>query len=219
MPRFPGAAPAREVPDDPAPPAEARSSPRSFRGAHCIALSLGLLTDLTGEASLTQGGTTVRGDAEGLLLSLEYSYGLTPELAAGLGVGLLDADATVGTTGTTATVESAAVTAVMFGVKYRPEGLVRNPAFRPYASGAVGPVVGSGTFVQAGPVTAAGTYSETAFGARIAIGADVLLGRRFALGLGAGYRFVADFDRRVGSRVDYSSPEASMSIGVLFGGG
>jgi hypothetical protein len=134
-------------------------------------------------------------------------------------VGLLDADATVGTSGATAAVETASVTAVMLGIKYRPEELTRHRSLRPYAAAALGPVVGSGTFVQAGPVTSAGTYSETAFGARFAVGADVLLGRRFALGLGAGYRLVADFDRRVGSRVNYSSPEASLSFGVLFGGG
>lgn len=191
---------------------------RSLDGVHCIALSLGLLTDLTSTATVSQGGTTVRSDAGALLVSLDYSYGLTPDLAAQFSVGLLDADATVSTTGSTAKVEAATVTAVMFGIKYRPERLSRHHSFRPYASGSVGPVVGSGSYVQAGPVTATGSYSETAFGARLAAGTDILVGRRFALGLGVGYRLVADFDRRVGSRVNYSSPEATISFGVLLGG-
>lgn len=50
------------------------------------------------------------------------------------------------------------------------------------------------------------------------MGVDVLLSKRFALGLGVGYRLVGDFDRCVGSRDNYSSPEASVSFEVLFGG-
>jgi opacity protein-like surface antigen len=215
----PAAALALQAEPDADPAAQEGNSTRSLDGVHCIALSAGLLTDLTATTSVSQGGTTVRGEAEGLLLSLDYSYGLNPDFAAQVSVGVLDADATVSTTGSTATVESATITAVQFGVKYRPEGITRHDSFRPYASVAVGPVVGHGTFVQAGPITSAESFSESAFGARIGAGVDVLLSKRFALGLGVAYRLVGDFDRRVGSRDNYSSPEAFVSFGVLFGGG
>ena len=191
---------------------------RSLDGVHCVGMSLGLLTDMTATVTISQGGTTIRSETGGLLASLDYSYGMSRDLAAQFSVGVLDADATVAATGSGSTVESAVVTTVLFGVKFRPESLTRRDNFRPYASIAVGPVMGSVSRVQAGPTTSAGAYTESAFGTRLGIGADLLLGRRFALGLGAGYRLVGSFDRRVGAEDNYSSPEVSISAGVMFGG-
>jgi hypothetical protein len=62
------------------------------------------------------------------------------------------------------------------------------------------------------------SYSETAIGSRLGIGLDLILAKRFTLGAGLGYHFVSDFEKRIGSEENHSSPEFSLSFGIVFGG-
>jgi len=63
------------------------------------------------------------------------------------------------------------------------------------------------------------SYSETALGSRLGVSMDLLLGKWFTLGVGAGYYLVTDFERPIGSEKNYSSPEFSLSFGMIFGKG
>ncbi|NNG15095.1 MAG: hypothetical protein HKM89_01355, partial [Gemmatimonadales bacterium] len=102
-----------------------------------------------------------------------------------------------------------------------------------YVAASVGPYFGSVSGVSTGliastvshSISAAETavsmssYTETAFGSRLGVGADILLGRRFTLGFGVGYCLVTDFERRIGSETNYSGPDVALSFGILLGGG
>ncbi len=79
--------------------------------------------------------------------------------------------------------------------------------------------MGLGIGVRTGASTATESYSETALGSRIGVGADLALSKLFTLGVGVGYYLVTDFERRVGSEKNYSSPDFSLSFGVVFGRG
>ena len=70
-----------------------------------------------------------------------------------------------------------------------------------------------------GATTAVESVSETALGSRLAIGLDISLSRLFRVGFGAGYRLVTDFENRIGSEKNHSSPEFSLSFGIVFGKG
>lgn len=61
--------------------------------------------------------------------------------------------------------------------------------------------------------------SETALGSRLAVGVDLSLFRWFKLGFAGGYHFVTDFENRIGSEKNYSGPEFSLSLGIVFGKG
>ncbi len=82
----------------------------------------------------------------------------------------------------------------------------------------MGPYFGSVSDVQAGQTTSTEAFTETTFGSRLGLGLDFFLGRLFTLGVGGGYHFVADFDRRVGPETDYSGPEFSLLFGIGLGG-
>jgi hypothetical protein len=50
-------------------------------------------------------------------------------------------------------------------------------------------------------------------------GADVLLGRRWSLGVAAGYRWMADFSQTIGTRKNYGGVDAGIGIGWMWGRG
>jgi hypothetical protein len=192
---------------------------RSFRGAHQIEVSFGLLSDLRVTTEATFGNVATRTEATGLVGSLAYGYGFAEEWALTVSLGLANADASTSVDGGGAFVESAAVIPLLFGVKFRPQGLAIGDALRPHAYAAVGPYFGLASDVRAGWTTGAESYAETAFGSRLGVGLELWLGRKFTLGLAAGYRLVSDFGRRIGSDVNHSSPEFGLSLGIVLGGG
>ncbi len=208
------------------------STERSLRGKHRIEVGIGFMTEMSASNEVSIGGITARNDATGLGGTLAYTHWLRDAWAIGLSVGVMGADATTTVSGAGASVESATVVPVLASVRFQPRGLMSGNAFRPYVSASVGPVFGSASNVQTGVIpsiaslsisaaeTAApqSSYTETAFGSRVGVGADVLLGRRFTLGFGIGYCLVTDFDRRIGSETNYSGPDVALSVGVLLGG-
>jgi hypothetical protein len=57
--------------------------------------------------------------------------------------------------------------------------------------------------------------SETALGSRLGIGMDLLFGRLFTLGIGAGYQLVANFENRIGSGKTTPVPTSPCPLGSL----
>jgi outer membrane protein W len=200
------------------PATDAEKPKRSLRGKHRIELGIGLLTELRNATEITIAGVTTQSNASGALGFISYTYYFDNSFGFTIGAGVLDADATTSVSGTGAAVESASVVPLLFGVKFQPEKLAAGNALRPYASAAIGPYFGSASNVRAGVTTSTENVSEAVLGARLGIGVDFFLGRLFTFGVGIGYHFVSDFENRIGSESDYSSPEFSLSLGVAFGG-
>jgi len=193
-------------------------STRTFLNKHRIDLNVSLLSEINATSEVTFAGTTTRGDANGVVGGVAYTYYASRDFGLGVSVGVMDADATTSVTGTGTSVEAASVVPLLFGVKYQPALFTVGEALRPYASISAGPYFGTASNVRSGLTTSTESLTETAIGARFAIGVDFLLGRFVALGVGGGYHLVSDFDNRIGSEKNYSSPEFALSLGFIFGG-
>jgi outer membrane protein W len=195
------------------------SSTASLKGKHGIELSLGLLSEISSTTEVSMGDVTTKSDANGFIGSFGYTYWLEDDWAIEISAGVLDADATVTTNNQGTFVESAVVIPILLGVKYQPYEIFHSDVVRPYVSASVGPYLGFASNVWTGTNTSVEARSETALGSRLAVGADIFLARWFKLGFGAGYRFITDFENRIGSEKNHSSPEFSASFGFVFGKG
>ncbi len=196
-----------------------RSVSNSLRGKHCIEVTAGLLSGITSTTEVSAGNVTTKSEANGFIGSIGYTYWVEDDWGITLSAGVSDVDATVSTSGSGTYVESATVVPVLFGVKYQPSGLIDSDVVRPYASVSAGPYLGSSSEVRTGPFTVVEARSETALGSRLAIGVDLSLFKWFKLGFAGGYHFVTDFETRIGSEKNYSTPEFSLSFGIVFGKG
>lgn len=188
-----------------------------LRGRHQIELSIGLLSRFGTASEVSVAGVTMRTDVNGIIGSIAYDYWLTDEWAVDVCTGLASADVSTSANGTGASVETATVIPLLFGVKYKPLELAIGNALRPYAYASLGPYFGFASDVRAGATTETESYSEAALGSRAGVGMDLSLSQTFTLGLAAGYFLVSDFERRIGSDKNHSSPEFSLSLGVLIG--
>lgn len=192
---------------------------QALRGRHQIELSIGLLSNLSTAGEVSVGGVALTSETNGIIGSIAYAYWLTDEWAAGLSVGVASADASSSVGGGGVSVESATVIPLLFGVRYQPLSLAIADALRPYAYASVGPYFGFASDVRAGGTSGIESYTEAALGSRAGVGMELSLGNRFKLGIGAGYRLVSDFERRIGSETNHSSPEFSLTLGLTLGKG
>jgi hypothetical protein len=89
-----------------------------------------------------------------------------------------------------------------------------------YLATGLGPVIGLHTGGSVDESTAfVGTRAAMTFGGFVGGGADVLLGRRWSLGVSAGYRWMADFSETIGTRKNYSGIDVGIGIGWMWGKG
>lgn len=210
-------------------PPSAGGDPLHLAGRHALAVRVGTLT-LGSRSTLSPEGVRT-GTSTDVLGELSYSRWLAEDWSIGLSAGSLMLGAETGispgvpppTAADDASgvvrFRSATVTAVLLNVGYHPTRLAIGRAGRPYFSLSLGPYLGSGENVRAGTDAAGESVTDTAFGLRALAGVDLYLGRRFKVGLGAGYRFVDSFDEPIRSYRDYSGPEFSLGFGILLGGG
>jgi hypothetical protein len=57
------------------------------------------------------------------------------------------------------------------------------------------------------------------FGGFVGAGADVVLGRRWSLGVSGGYNWMADFPKALGTRKNFSGVDVGVSLGWMWGKG
>lgn len=196
-----------------------RPASNSLRGKHCIEITAGLLSEMSATQEVSVGNVTAKSEADGFLGSIGYTYWVENDWGITFSAGVSDVDATVSASGSVTFTQSATVVPVLFGVKYQPSELIDSDVVRPYASVSVGPYFGSSSTVRTGVTTIVENRSEAAIGSRLAVGVDLRLSRLFKLGVAGGYHLVADFPNRIGSLKNCSSPEISMSLGIVFGKG
>jgi len=191
----------------------------SLAGKHSIELGIGLLSKVRSSTEVSMGNTTTESEANGFIGSIAYTRWLEDNVGFHITSGVLDVDASTATNGLNTYVEASSVVPLLFGVKYQPFGRAIGEAMRPYISASVGPYFGFSSNVRSGTSAGTESYTETALGARIGAGVDLSLSRLFTLGIGAGYHFVDDFNRRIGTEKNYSSPDFSFSFGIVLGKG
>jgi hypothetical protein len=196
-----------------------QSVANSLRGKHGIALGIGLLGKMAVTNEVSAGSVTNRVDGGEFLGSITYTYWLENDLAVNFSLGLLGVDVTNSVQGSEVSTETATVVPMLFGVKYQPFRLTADDVLRPYVAASVGPLFGTTTINRAGVNVEAEVYSETVLGSRLGVGLDLSLSKLFTLGVGAGYYLVTDFEKRIGSEKNYSSPDFFLSFGVVFGKG
>jgi hypothetical protein len=190
-----------------------------LRGKHGIELSIGLLSEISASSEVSAGNVTTKSEANGLMGSIAYNYWLENDVAINFLVGLLDVDATTTVDGSETSVEFSSVSPMLFGVKFQPFGQAVSDVLRPYVSVSVGPYFGFSSDVRTGVNAETESYTETALGSRLGAGADLALSKVFTLGVGLGYHLVDDFNKRIGAKKNFSSPDFSLSLGIVFGRG
>jgi len=191
----------------------------SLRGKHSIQVSAGLLTAMNVSTEVSEGDVTVDCKENGLIGSVAYTYWLENNLGVNLSVGVISAGVSTSVNDTDVIVETATVIPMLFGVKFQPFRFTDSNSLRPYLSVSAGPYLGFASNVRTGSTTATECISEAALGSRVGAGVDLSLGRLFTLGVGTGYCFVTDFENRIGTNKNYSSPDFSLSFGIVLGKG
>lgn len=191
----------------------------SWQGKHNFQLSIGLLSDhgVENEISASRVVNTAGGD--GFLGSIAYSYWTGDNLAIRVNVSVLGSEVNNSISGYRVWSETSSVVPILFGIEYQPSMLVINKGMRPYLFASIGPCIGSATQSFIGSGFESETYSETVVASHFGLGTTFVLSRLFVAGLSVGYYLAADFDRPIGGQINYSSPEFTLSIGILLGGG
>lgn len=202
-------------------------SKNSLKGRHCIELKIGIYddTEITNFTTTEIIGSNIVTNASiGVLGAIAYQYWFANYLAFRIEAGALvtSVDRTVRTNiGPTfineVSTEVATVTPVLTGINFYPLQISDNNIVLPYISAYAGPYVGiySRSEVDFLEITRE-TVVETVIGARLGAGIDFLVSSLFKLGLSAGYHFVGDFNRPIGSENNYSGPEYSLVFGFVF---
>lgn len=190
----------------------------SWQGKHNIQLGMGLLSDYGVENKASADGVVNTAGGDGFLGSISYNYWAREDLAFAVSVSVIGSEVNNSVSGSQVSSEASSVVPVLFGIKYQPQGMAISEGMRPYLFASVGPCVGSKTRSFTATGLKGETYSETALASHFGLGTNLMLSRLFVVSLSAGYYLAADFDRPIGGQKNYSSPEFSLSIGILLGG-
>ena len=169
------------------------------------------------------GDTTVTGVSDDGLFGLHFTHYITEWTSLTFGVNSISDQVGVSSSSLGQFSGTSAVVSVPVSVRWNPQVLRRlPPAIKPYLSASLGPFIGSTTgvfvFRSSGLPSNTGTNTQVTVGGGLGAGVDFHLARWFSIGVGGGYNWVS-FQRPVGSRTDYSGPDAAVSFGFLFGKG
>jgi hypothetical protein len=203
------------------------SKSKYFEGKNGIDLNIGFydnttITSLTTETVNTS--TSVSNESGGFIGSISYQYWFKNYLSFRIGAGALVTNVETQVTtfiGPTSneevTSEVATVVPILAGLNFYPLQITDESRVLPYISLYAGPYIGVYTksAVEINTVTEETTV-ETVIGSKVVAGFDLLVGSIFKLGLNAGYHFVGDFSKPIGSETNYSGPEYSLTFGFVF---
>ena len=187
-----------------------------------------------GESTTSTGGLVrqnvesglVRQGAENVMGSVAYIYQLKANLSLMVRWTMLIAEVeqNVGVLGTSQ--DAVIVTPLLFGARYN-WSLARSP-FRPYVVASAGPYYLKDAWLKVGigqdvPNVDSGTgivqeaRIQATIGTYVGGGVDFAIGRYLMLGASAGYHLIANFAEPVRNRKNFSGPELSFSLSLLWG--
>jgi hypothetical protein len=195
----------------------------AVEGRNRLDLRLGMWR--TGENGTVSTGV----DPGDMVAGVQYTRYLKENLSVTFAIEALanQAGSVVGPDGAFDGVRS--LVAAPVGVRWNPFSFGRqSDGIKPFVAAGVGPVIGEGdhSAVVAAPGREAGnrsvltgTRTSATVGGYLRGGADFHFARSFAIGVDAGYNWMADFAQPVGPRKNYSGFGMSVGLGVLFGRG
>lgn len=189
-------------------------------GRNRIELRMGAMR-LSGGSS-PAGSVAAGSRASDLMAGGQYTRFLSERLAFTLTANALASEVGVGVSSQGVFDGSVSIVALPLGIQWNPmRGELRARALKPYLAVGLGPVIGAstGAFAGTSAPSFAGSQAKGTIGGHLGGGLDFHLGRHWALGLSAGYNWMADFSEPVGARDNYSGFGASVSLGFLFGKG
>ena len=206
-------------------PLRRRGGPPSFAlaGRNRVDLRLGMWR----AAGASDPPPTIAVGVESLDMrgGLQYTRFLREDLAATFSVTVLPAEADVvtidGVTSSGTGMQRSAIVSMPLGIRWDPQpGDLRTKQLKLYLTAGIGPIVGAHTGGSIdGSTVFAGSRSAMTFGGFVGAGTDVVLGRRWSLGVSGGYNWMADFPRALGTRKNYSGVDVGVSLGWMWGKG
>jgi hypothetical protein len=182
-----------------------------------VELQLGMWSGSDGtNTTISPGNVVSTYDAGGVMGGIGFGRWLQEDVAVmltvrGLGV---DGETTVNYTGVTN--RTASVSFLGLGARYYPLRSTLEGKTRPYLSLSAGPVIGYESRNESGLVLINEENTESAIGGHIGVGATFLLGRLVYLGAEAGASLMTDFDNQISGRINYSTGEFGLIVGVRF---
>jgi hypothetical protein len=102
---------------------------------------------------------------------------------------------------------------IAMGLKYYLTPELEDNTFQPYIAGGMEILVGSESSVE---ILSVGSHTESAMGAYAGVGTDILVSRLIKFSMDIGYNLISDFAEPLGGRKNYTGPEFSFGIGLMF---
>ena len=193
-------------------------------------------TSADGLAQQSVGSGFVQQSAENVMGSIAYIYQLKENLALMVRWTMLiaESDQNVGVLGISQ--DAVMVMPLLFGVRYY-WPLAPSP-FRPYAVASAGPYFLQDTYQKVGigqddreddeeddeeddreytGLLVQGGKAQATIGTYVGGGVDFAIGRYLMLGASAGYHLIANFAEPIRGRKNFSGPELSISLSLLWG--
>lgn len=182
-----------------------------------IELQIGIGIQTSAANTVNSQGVTTDISAQGYLASIGYSYWLSESWAWTANAGVIGVDIATRSGFTEVSSRTAVVTPVLFGVRWYFVPATLEGPHRPYLSAAVGPVIGHEEEETVGTEIVQQSVTKSTVGSRLGAGLDMLLSKRFMLGVQGGYDLMADFEQPIGGRKNYSGAVFGISISLLLG--
>jgi len=184
---------------------------------HGLEISAGLLSQMHTRTTITLGSLETHTGGSGFIGALTYLYRFDPQFAFTVSAGLHGIKVDQSIQSVNVSTETSSIYHLLFGIRYYPR--LFDGSFRPFLAGAAGAYVGMwNQHTQSSQPGVSSTFeltTESAVGARLGLGADILLSRHLKLGVGTGYHFVSDFTNPIGSQENVSGPDFVFSFGVI----
>jgi len=185
----------------------------STAGRSVLGLEFGLWSGIGTSTNVSLQGTRVEVDGSGFVGSLSYAYGLEDNLNVTISAGLLavQAKSTVSVPSISQHVSS--VMPILLGVQFYVPRPAPDARVRPFLSAAIGSFIGTEVKNE---LFAQESRTETAFGGRLGIGIDFLLGSHFKLVALVGHHMMTDFATPIGGQRHYNGTGFSLGAAYIF---
>ena len=153
--------------------------------------------------------------------AVQYTRYLTEQLAATFAVSVIGGTFEASTGAESASAVDFHVWALPIGVRWNPvHRQLATPAIKPYIAASAGPFYGiSDASLISGSTMGTQIRGQSTIGGHVGGGIDVHVARFVSIGVNAGYNWMADFERPIGSRDNFGGPEIGVAFGLLFGKG
>ncbi len=191
---------------------------QDLTGRWRVGFRTGLGVRMNSGTEISSGGVETRTKASGLLGVLELSHWFSEGLAGTLSAGVLSVGTEARIGDGAIETRTASVMPFFIGVRSYMDKAGPQSDTRFFGSVEVGPVTGHEVASSIGTTVVAQTITRTALGGRLGVGADVSLGSRVMLVVGAGFDLMTDFSDPIGGQKNHSGADFGLGLGVLFGG-